>query len=51
MVRVLQSADWQLGKAFGCLELDVRAALIEARFDAIDAIGQALASMMPATCW
>ncbi|MET4666297.1 metallophosphoesterase [Sphingomonas sp. PvP056] len=41
MVRVLHSADWQLGKAFGCLELDVRVALIEARFDAIDAIGQA----------
>ncbi len=41
MVRVLHSADWQLGRAFGRFEPDVRAALVEARFDAIDAIGQA----------
>ena len=40
MVRVLHSADWQLGRAFGRFEPDVRAALVEARFDAIDAIGQ-----------
>jgi hypothetical protein len=40
-VRVLHSADWQLGKAFGRFEPGVRAALTEARFDAIDAIGQA----------
>ena len=51
MVRVLHSADCQLGKAFGCLELDVRVALIEARFDAIDAIGQVARVHMPATCW
>ena len=40
-MRVLHSADWQLGKAFGRFEPDVRAALTEARFDAIDAIGHA----------
>ena len=40
-MRVLHSADWQLGKAFGRFEPDLRAALAEARFDAIDAIGQA----------
>ena len=41
MVRVLHSADWQLGKAFGRFESDVRSALAEARFDAIDTIGEA----------
>lgn len=41
MVRVLHSADWQLGRAFGRFEPHVRAALIEVRFDAIDVIGQA----------
>lgn len=41
MARVLHSADWQFGKAFGRFEPDARAALIEARFDVIDANGQA----------
>lgn len=38
-MRFLHSADWQLGKSFGRFEPDLRAALGEARFDAIDAIG------------
>jgi hypothetical protein len=40
-MKIIHSADWQLGKSFGRFELDVRAALTEARFDAIDAIGKA----------
>lgn len=39
-MRFLHSADWQLGKSFGRFEPDLRAALGEARFDAIDAIGE-----------
>jgi hypothetical protein len=39
-VKLLHSADWQLGKPFGRFELDVRAALHEARFDAIDTLGR-----------
>ncbi len=35
MVRVLHSADWQLGRASGRFEPDVRAAISEASFDAI----------------
>ncbi len=42
-MKFLHSADWQLGKPFGRFELDVRAALSDARFDAIDTIGKAAA--------
>lgn len=40
-MKFIHTADWQLGKAFGRFEPEVRAALSEARFDAIDAIGRA----------
>ncbi len=40
-MKLIHTADWQLGKPFGRFEPDVRAALSEARFDAIDAIGAA----------
>lgn len=40
-MKIIHSADWQLGKPFGRFTPDVRAALTEARFDAIDAIGRA----------
>lgn len=40
-MRFLHSADWQLGKPYGRFGPDVRAALTEARFDAIDALGRA----------
>lgn len=40
-MKFLHSADWQLGKPYGRFEPNVRAALTEARFDAIDAIGRA----------
>lgn len=40
-MRFMHTADWQLGKPFGRFDHDVRAALTEARFDAIDAIGKA----------
>lgn len=40
-MKFIHTADWQLGKPFGRFEPDVRAALSEARFDAIDAIGKA----------
>jgi hypothetical protein len=39
-MKIIHSADWQLGKPFGRFDADVRAALTEARFDAIDAIGR-----------
>ena len=38
--RLLHTADWQLGKSFGRFDQDVRAALTEARFDAIDNLGR-----------
>lgn len=38
-MRFIHTADWQLGRPFGRFEGDVRAALGEARFDAIDRIG------------
>ena len=38
MVRVVHSADWQLGKPFGGFPEEVRAALAEARLDVIDRI-------------
>ncbi|WP_436196982.1 metallophosphoesterase family protein [Paraburkholderia hospita] len=40
-MKIIHSADWQLGKPFRRFEPEVRAALTEARFDAIDAIGRA----------
>lgn len=43
MLRLIHTADWQLGKPYGRFDSDVRAALSEARFDAIDAIGKAAA--------
>ncbi|RQV59871.1 DNA repair exonuclease [Burkholderia cenocepacia] len=42
-MKIIHSADWQLGKPFRRFEPEVRAALAEARFDAIDAIGRAAA--------
>ena len=43
-MRFLHTADWQLGKPFGRFDPEVRAALSEARFDAIDRIGEAAAA-------
>ncbi len=42
-MKFIHTADWQLGKTFGRFDTDVRAALVEARFDAIDAIGRSAA--------
>lgn len=39
-MKLIHTADWQLGKPYGRFEPEVRAALTEARFDAIDAIGK-----------
>lgn len=39
-MRLVHTADWQLGKPFARFEPDVRALLTEARYDAIDAIGR-----------
>ncbi|WP_375428807.1 hypothetical protein [uncultured Sphingomonas sp.] len=39
MPRLIHTADWQLGKPFGRLPQEVRTALHEALFDAIDRIG------------
>lgn len=36
MLRLIHTADWQLGKPFGRFPPEVRAALTEARFDVID---------------
>jgi hypothetical protein len=41
MLRLIHTADWQLGKPYRRFDSDVRAALSEARFDAIDAVGKA----------
>jgi DNA repair exonuclease SbcCD nuclease subunit len=38
MIRVVHSADWQLGKPFGRFPDELRAALMEARLDVIDTI-------------
>lgn len=38
-MRLIHTADWQLGKPFGRFPQEVRTALGEARFDAIDSIG------------
>lgn len=43
MLRLIHTADWQLGKPYGRFDSDVRAALSEARFDAIDTIGKTAA--------
>ncbi|MBY8823368.1 metallophosphoesterase family protein [Sphingomonas colocasiae] len=43
-LRILHSADWQLGKPFGRFPADVRAALSEARLDAIDRLGSVASS-------
>jgi len=43
-MRFLHTADWQLGKPFGRFDPEVRAALSEARFDAIDRIGESAAA-------
>lgn len=40
-IKFIHSADWQLGKPFGRSDPDVRWALVEARFDAVDALGRA----------
>lgn len=40
-MKLIHTADWQLGKAFGRFEPEVRSALSEARFEAIDAVGRA----------
>lgn len=42
-MRFIHTADWQLGKPFGRFDADTRAALTEARFDAIDTLGKAAA--------
>lgn len=42
--KIIHSADWQLGKPFGRFPPDVRAALSEARLDAIDRLADAAAS-------
>jgi DNA repair exonuclease SbcCD nuclease subunit len=42
--RLIHTADWQLGKAFGRFDPDVRSALSESRFDAIDAVGREAAA-------
>ena len=40
VIRFIHTADWQLGKPFGRMPDEVRAALQEVRLDAIDAIGK-----------
>lgn len=42
-MKILHTADWQLGKPFAKFEGDARSALTEARFDVIDTIGKAAA--------
>jgi len=42
-MRFIHTADWQLGKPFGRFDAETRAALTEARFDAIDTLGKAAA--------
>lgn len=42
-MRFIHTADWQLGKPFGRFDPETRAALTEARFDVIDALGRAAA--------
>ena len=40
MIRIVHTADWQLGKPFGRFPDQVRTALMEARLDVIDTIGK-----------
>ena len=40
-IKLIHSADWQLGKPFGRMPPDVRSALAEARLDAIDRLAEA----------
>ncbi|GBR00482.1 metallophosphatase [Acetobacter oeni] len=40
-MKVLHTADWQLGKPYGRFTPELRAALTEARFDVIDTLGKA----------
>lgn len=42
-MRLIHTADWQIGKPFGRFGPEVRSALAEARFDAIDRIGRVAA--------
>ena len=42
-MKFIHSADWQLGKPFGRFDPDVRGALTEARFEAVDSLGRAAA--------
>lgn len=44
MIRIIHTADWQLGKPFGRFSQDVRSALAEARLDAIDRLSAAAKS-------
>lgn len=43
-MRLIHTADWQLGKPFRRFEADVRNSLTDARFDAIDTIGRVAAT-------
>ena len=44
--KIIHTADWQLGKPFGRFPAEVRAALAEARLDAIDRIAAAASSSL-----
>lgn len=44
-LRMIHTADWQLGKPFGRFPTEVRSALTEARLDAIDRIAVSAASL------
>lgn len=43
-LKIIHSADWQLGKPFGRFPHEVRNALAEARLDVIDELGKAAAT-------
>ena len=43
-LRIVHSADWQLGKPFGRFPAEVRSALSEARLDVIDRVSQVAAA-------
>lgn len=43
-LKIIHTADWQLGKPFGRFPQEVRSALAEARLDAIDRLGTAASS-------
>lgn len=43
-LKIIHTADWQLGKPFGSFPADVRLALSEARLDAIGALGEVAAT-------